>query len=64
MHLFQLWPVDWVKHMVKINQVVGEKNRLDASVVRKQPVRHFTRNKFWECIGYIPSSVTFGVKGN
>ena len=39
MHLIKFWPGHWVKQMEKMNQAVGEKNRLDMSVGRKRPVR-------------------------
>ena len=48
-----------------MNQVVGEKNFLDKSGGGgKRPVRPFTRNKFWKCIGYILLEVTYGNKGH
>ena len=50
-NLTQLWPGDWVKYMGKTNEAVGKKNRLDKSEGRKRPVRPFTRNEFWKCIG-------------
>ena len=62
--LIKLWPGNWVKQMVKMNQAVGKKNRLDILVGRKRPIRYFPRNKFWKFIGRILSEVTFGVKGN
>ena len=62
MHPIKFWPGDWVKHMAKMNQLVGEKNHLDTSVTRKRLVCPFTRNKFWKCIVCILSEVTFGLK--
>ena len=46
-----------------MNQAVGENNRLDKLVGRKQPVRLFTRNEFWKCIGCILLAVIYGFKG-
>ena len=59
-----MWPEDWAKQMEKMNESVGDKNRLDNSGGRKQLVCHFTNNKFWKFIGCILSSVTYGMKGH
>ena len=37
--------------MSKMNEVVGEKNRLDESGGKKRLVCHFTSNNFWKYIG-------------
>ena len=64
MNLIRLWLGDWVNNMVKMNQVVCEKNRLDTSVGSKFPVRPFTRNNLWKFIRCILLAVTFGVLNN
>ena len=55
--------MDWVKHMVKINEAVGEKNRLDKSWGKKLLVQNVTKNEFWKCIGCIILTVTYESKG-
>ena len=43
-HLIQLWPGCWVKHMLKMNKAVGEKDNFYNYGGRKQLVHPFTRN--------------------
>ena len=63
-HLIQLWPGDWVKHMSKMNEEVGTKNRVTVGGGGKRIVRIFRRQEFWKCIGCILLTVTYGNKGN
>ena len=42
-HLIQLWPVDWMKQMAKLNEAVGMKNRLKIGGGGKRIVRPFRR---------------------
>ena len=62
-HLIQLWPVDWVKQMLKMNEVVGMNNRLTMGGGGKRIVCPFRGQKFWKCIGCVLSAVTYGKKG-
>ena len=64
MHLIKFCPVDWVKHMEKINQAVGEKNRLDISGGKIWLVHPFRRQEFWKCIRCVLSAVTYVNKGH
>ena len=50
--------------MVNINEVVGMKNCLDISGVRKRVVRPFRRQELWKYIGCIISALTYGKKGH
>ena len=61
-HLIQLCPGDWVKQMVKINGMVGMKNRLMMYGGKKRFVCPFTSQEFWKCISFILSAVTYGKK--
>ena len=54
-----MWPEDWAKQMEKMNESVGEKNRLDKSWGNKWLVC-----RFWKCIGCIILEVAYGIKGN
>ena len=61
--MVQLWPGYWVKQMEKMNEAVGDKNRLDKSVGKKQLVHPFRRKELWKCIGCIILTFTYGNKG-
>ena len=45
--------MDWVKNVSKMNEAVGEKNRLDKSGGSKLLVSRFTKNKLCKFIGCI-----------
>ena len=62
-HPIQLWPVDWVKHMEKMNEAVGMKIGLMMSSGNKWLVRPFRRQDFWKFIGCVLLVVTYGKKG-
>ena len=62
-HLVQLWLVDWVRHIEKMNEVVFIKNCSTSNGGGKRPVKPFKRQEFWKCIGCILSAVTYGKKG-
>ena len=63
-HIIQLWSGGWVKQIEKMNEMVGMKNFILMSGINRwlRLVRHFTRQKFWKCIGCIISAVTYGMK--
>ena len=50
-----------MKQMEKKNEIVGMKNHLLMSVVKKRLrlVHHFTRQELWECVGCILLDVTY-----
>ena len=58
-HLIQLGPVDWVKQIVNMNEVVGMKNHLTMDGGKKRLFCPFRRQDFWKCIGCIISAVTY-----
>ena len=49
-HIIKLWPGDWVKHMSKMNEVVGVNNRFTMDGGGKRLVRPFRRQDFWKFI--------------
>ena len=61
-HLNQSWLGDWVKHMTKMNEAVGMKNRVMIDAGGKKLVYPFKRQEFWKCIGCILSEVNYGKK--
>ena len=61
-NLIQLWLCDWVKQMVKMNEVVGMNNHIMMSVGKKCLVSPFRRQEFWKCIGCIILAFTYGNK--
>ena len=63
-HLIQLWPGYLVKHLEKINQLVGINNRLTMDRWVKRIVLPFKRQEFCKLIGCILSAVTYGKKGH
>ena len=62
-HLIQLWSVDWVKKMVKMNEAVGRKNIFTMDGGGKRLVGPFKSQEFWKCIGYILLVVNYRKKG-
>ena len=65
-HIIQFWVGDWFKHMENINEMVGMKNHLLMSGIKKRLrlARTFTRQELWKCIGCILPAVTYGNKGH
>ena len=63
-HLIKLWQGDWVKHMAKMNEAFGMKNRLMMGGGGKRIVCPFISQEFWKCIGGVLLEVTYGKKGH
>ena len=49
--------------MAKMDEAVGEKNRIENYGGRKRLVCPFRRQDFWKYIGCILSEVNYGIKG-
>ena len=48
----------------KINEAVGMKNHVTMDGGGKCLVRPFRRQDIWKCIGFVPSTVTYGKRGH
>ena len=57
--LIQLWPGDWERKMVKMNEAVCMKNHFTSNGGGKQQVKKFKRKEFWKYIGCILPAVTY-----
>ena len=64
--LIKLWPGDWNNQLEGVNMNVDEDNGKSVGMVngRAQKGRRFSRNEFWNNIGCLVSSLTFGLGGS
>ena len=63
-HLIQLWPGDWLNQISNMNEAVVIRNFFTIDREEKQLVHTLKRREFWECIGCVILSVTYGKKEN
>ena len=62
-HLIEVWLGDWVEQLSKMNEAVGERNRLHKFTNNIRLVKIISKMEFWKCFGCIILAVIYGKKG-
>ena len=63
-HIINLWTGYWDYQLLKVNAAIGDKNKPQKELGKTQPVRIYSKNEFWKCIGCIHLVVKYGRKEN